>query len=406
MGDYTQMVMNAGGPDVEARVVEAEEPNPDDKKLYDLLSAAGKELWEGCKKATLLSTVARMLTIKADFNLSVRWYDAQCQLMHNIMPEDNCFVKNFYETKKLIEGLGFPAQKIDCCQLGCMLFWKEDECLECCKFCEKPRYKVKNGRRRPIRYMFYLPITPRLKCLFVSTRTASYMRWHAGHHHESGNVLCHPSDTNAWMHLDALFPSFGMEARNVRLGLCTDGFQPFGQSGRQYSCWSIVVTPYNLPPNMCLKDEYLFLSVVVPGGANPKQKIDVYLQPLIEELNMLWCTGVETFDASRGQNFIMKAALLWTIGDLPAYSMMSGWGTSGKTACPICQEQTVAFTLLNGCKQSWFDAHRVEQLQEIDGYGFLKVTELDATDVNQRLARVCGWRKRSFSWDLPYWKDL
>ncbi|XP_051139678.1 uncharacterized protein LOC127257344 isoform X1 [Andrographis paniculata] len=48
----------------------------------------------------------------------------------------------------------------------------------------------------------------------------------------------------------------------------------------------------------------------------------------------------------------------------------------------------------------------VEQLQEINGYGFLKVTKLDATNVNQRLACVCGWQKRSIFWDLPYWNDL
>ena len=82
-------------------------------------------------------------------------------------------------------------------------------------------------------------------------------------------------------------PSFSSESRNVRLGLCTDGFQPFGQSGQQYSSWPIIVTLYNLPPWMCMKETYLFLSIIVPWPNNPKNKIGVFLQPLIAELKQL-----------------------------------------------------------------------------------------------------------------------
>ena len=83
----------------------------------------------------------------------------------------------------------------------------------------------------------------------------------------------------------------------MRLGLCTDGFQPFGQSGQQYSSWSIIVTPYNFPPWMCMNETYLFLSIIVLGPNNPKNKIDVFLQPLIAELKQLWEVGMQC-DAS------------------------------------------------------------------------------------------------------------
>ena len=139
------------------------------------------------------------------------------------------------------------------------------------------------------------------------------------------SVMHHPSDSKAWFHFDQMHPSFSAESRNVRLGLCTDGFQPFGQSGKQYSCWPIIVTPYNLPPGMCMKEPHMFLSVIVPGPNNPKHKIDVFLQPLIAELKHLWEVGVETYDVSQKQNFQMRASLLWTISDFPAYSMLSGW---------------------------------------------------------------------------------
>ena len=34
---------------------------------------------------------------------------------------------------------------------------------------------------------------------------------------------------------------------------------------------------------MCMKEAYMFLTVIVPGLKKAKQKIDVYLQPLIKE---------------------------------------------------------------------------------------------------------------------------
>ena len=77
---------------------------------------------------------------------------------------------------------------------------------------------------------------------------------------------------------------FASDPRNVRLGLCSTGFDPFGSSGKTYSCWLVIVTPYNLPSWLCMKLEYLFLSIIIPGPRNPKVCIDVYLQPLINEL--------------------------------------------------------------------------------------------------------------------------
>ncbi|XP_004492143.1 uncharacterized protein [Cicer arietinum] len=48
---------------------------------------------------------------------------------------------------------------------------------------------------------------------------------------------------------------------------------------------------------------------------------------------------------------------MWTINDFSAYGMLSGWGTQGKLACPHCIEDTKAFTLKYGSKNSLFDCH-------------------------------------------------
>ena len=68
----------------------------------------------------------------------------------------------------------------------------------------------------------------------------------------------------------------------------------------------------------------MFLTVIVPGPKSPKQKLDVYLQPLVVELKDLWLNGVCTYDSWRKQNFVLRAAVIWTISDFPAYSMLYG----------------------------------------------------------------------------------
>ena len=38
--------------------------------------------------------------------------------------------------------------------------------------------------------------------------------------------------------------------------------------------------------------------MIILGPTSPGNNIDVYLQPLIDELNQLWENGVETYDVS------------------------------------------------------------------------------------------------------------
>ena len=72
------------------------------------------------------------------------------------------------------------------------------------------------------------------------------------------------------------------------MDLCTDGFNPYiHASSSPYSCWLIIVTPYNLPLEMCMTKPYMFLTCVIPGPFNPMIGIDVYLQPFIDDLKKI-----------------------------------------------------------------------------------------------------------------------
>nr|GEZ07789.1 hypothetical protein [Tanacetum cinerariifolium] len=98
------------------------------------------------------------------------------------------------------------------------------------------------------------------------------------------------------------------EPRNVRLGLADDGFNPFGNLSQAYSMWPVILTTYNLPTWLCMKESSFMLTLLIPGPKSPGKDIDVYLRPLIEDLK--------------------------TINDFPARSSLSGWTGKGYKACP------------------------------------------------------------------------
>jgi hypothetical protein len=114
------------------------------------------------------------------------------------------------------------------------------------------------------------------------------MRWHKEGIRENDRVMGHPSNGDAWKVLDGFDANFAGDARNVHLGLATDGFNPFSTNSAPYSCWPIFAVPYNLPPSLCMKFGFMFLCLIVPGPEAPSPRINVKLKPLIEELKQLW----------------------------------------------------------------------------------------------------------------------
>jgi hypothetical protein len=72
--------------------------------------------------------------------------------------------------------------------------------------------------------------------MFLSERTMIHMRWHKDGERENKEMMVHPSDGDAWKTLDNFDPKFAQDVRNIRVGLATDGFTPFGDNATSYSC--------------------------------------------------------------------------------------------------------------------------------------------------------------------------
>ncbi|KAL8148879.1 hypothetical protein AgCh_006037 [Apium graveolens] len=79
-----------------------------------------------------------------------------------------------------------------------------------------------------------------------------------------------------------------------------------------------------------MKRKYIMLALLIPGPKEPGNNIDIYLQPLIEDLKLLWDEG---------------------------YGNLSGYTIKGAKACPICEDATIDLCL-NNCKKNVYMGHR------------------------------------------------
>ncbi|XXG42875.1 hypothetical protein AAC387_Pa01g3044 [Persea americana] len=447
--DMHGMLRSAFGiQDPESSSQEPEEgPNAEVEKFYKLVEDADQELYPGCKNFTKLAFVVRLYHIKCLNGWSNKSFTMLLDLLKEAFPEGETLPKSFYETKKIIGELGLGYNKIDACPNDCMLYWKQTANESVCSVCGTSRWKTYDDgaspscskeRKIPAKIVRHFPLKPRLQRLFMSDKTSSFMRWHAEGRTNDG-VLRHPADSLAWQSLDNRYPDFAAEPRNVRLGLASDGFNPFGTMSIAHSTWPVVLIPYNLPPWMCMKQPFFVMSLLIPGPRGPGNDIDVYLQPLVDELKELWEDGLHTWDASSNQNFLMRTVLLWTINDFPAYANLSGWSTKGRFACPHCNEDTCSYYLSHGKKlcymshRRFLDAdHRFRRNKiKFDGKMEFRAAPLSRSGM-ELLHQCCdinitfgkhnsnssnkkrkrddntkgSWKKKSIFFTLPYWEHL
>ncbi|WVZ49928.1 hypothetical protein U9M48_001243 [Paspalum notatum var. saurae] len=305
-------VMSEGeepGADVDVNLADGDSVTEEQNIYATFLKDADTMLYPGCKFSRL-SFLVTLYHLKCLHGWTQESFTSLLGVLSTALPIEANLPKTYYEAKKIIHGLGLGYVKIHACPNDCMLF---------------------------------------------RVKTSDDMRWHDEGRTKDGK-LRHPADGEAWRDFDARYPDFAADARNVRLGLASDGFNPFGNMSIKHSTWPVMLVPYNLPPWICMKESSLLLSMIIPGPESPGNDIDIYLQPLIDELLDLW-GGVNTVDASSKKKFRLRAALLWTINDFPALAYLYGWSTSGRYGCPSCGPATKSF-YLNKSKKMCYMGHR------------------------------------------------
>ncbi|XP_078149690.1 uncharacterized protein LOC144545009 [Carex rostrata] len=313
-----------------------------------------------------------------------------------MLPDNNELPCTIYKAKKLICPMGLKVEKIHACLNDCVLYRGEYEVMHVCPKCGVSRCKI--------------------------------IAWHEEERKRDGK-LRHPADSPQWRNIDREFTEFGGESRNLRLGVSTDGMSPFGSMSSRHSTWPVLICIYNLPPWLSMKRRYIMMSLLIQGPRQPGNDIDVYLAPLIEDLQKLWRNGIRVWDAYGKEQFELRAMVFCTINDFPAYRNLSSYSTKGAKACPICEDDTQVLRLKN-CKKNVFMGHRrflpinhpyCKKKKKFKGNTELGVARrpLDGKGVfllvkNLKVVfRKCAkappkniWKKKFIFWELPYWEYL
>lgn len=116
---------------------------------------------------------------------------------------------------------------------------------------------------------------------------------------------------------------------------------------QSYSMWPIILTTYNTPVWLYMKESSFMLTLLIPGPKSPTKDIDIFLRHLVDELKLLLDEGVQMRDATTITIFTMCATLLWTINDYPARSSLSRWSGQGYRACSTCNKDTPSCRITN-----------------------------------------------------------
>ncbi|RYA73316.1 hypothetical protein DD595_25115 [Enterobacter cloacae complex sp. 4DZ3-17B2] len=248
-----------------------------------------------------------------------------CRLLkEHILPADNVMPDSRDEARKILRNLGMDYNSIHACPNDCILFRGEYTDMVKCPKCDSERYRVDlHGTKIPQKVLRHFPLLPRIKHFFECKSMAALASWHEENKSSDG-VLRIPADCAVWKHIDGTWSDFAREARNLRLGLAMDGVNPFGQRSTSYSVWPVVIVNYNIPPWLTTKKGHLWLSLIVPGRYKVGN-MDVYLRPLLEELQQLWI-GIEVVDMSRHtgrRNALIRGILMWTMHDYPGLTECS-----------------------------------------------------------------------------------
>ncbi|GJU24005.1 tetratricopeptide-like helical domain, DYW domain protein [Tanacetum coccineum] len=180
-----------------------------------LLEECDKELYAGCKYSNL-SFILHLYHIKCIGGISNKTFSMILELLRDAFPHLTALPSSAYEAKKFTKDLGLGYEKIHGPN-DCMLYWDDRAGQQSCHICKASRYKSdevggsskSRKSNKPIKVLRYFPLIPRHKRLYKCEKTAKDMRWH---------------DT---------------DPRSVRLGLASDGFNPFGTMSTSHSTWPV-----------------------------------------------------------------------------------------------------------------------------------------------------------------------
>ena len=314
--------------------------------------AATLPLYEGATLSMLCATLLIVNCCKTHGVSNTFLNELLMLLSMSILPRGNCLPKTEYEASKILRRLGLAYNMIHACPKGCCLFRGDLEDAEQCPVCDADRYRMCGRSRVPALVLRHFPLIPQLQRMFSSKKLSKLNVWHHFNKSVDGKMR-HTADSPQWnfvhteLEPEAGDDMFGRDPRHIHLGLAVDGMNPYSEKRSTLSLTPVIMFNYNLPPWMVTKKYFVMLCLLIPTKLSlTGSNFDVFIQPLVDELQQLWSRrGVLTRDAREYMGttqFNMRAVLMWTLHDFPAYGLISGLTTKGFKACPVCGPHTVS----------------------------------------------------------------
>jgi hypothetical protein len=145
--------------------------------------------------------------------------------------------------------------------------------------------------------------------MFLSSKMAKDAQCHESKRKPVKNELSHPTDGDAWKQFKKSWPESAEDARNLRLGLVIDGFNPSGNMTNSYSMWPVFFVSYNMPPWVCIEESNFMMALLIPGSSSPSKDFDIFMEPLERHDN---------FGRESGQLMLLRVKnlnyVLWFFG--------------------------------------------------------------------------------------------
>ena len=268
--------------------------------------------------------------------------------MANAFDED-LHLRSIYMNNKIAEQYSeLSYRSIDCCPNGCVAFDGKFSDLDECPNpkCNAPR---RDSKGRPQRTFHPIPLIPRLQGMFQDAEMSRSLNRSNRENADKPDILTDKLDGDharklceRYVKVDGQETNYKYftDGRDISLTLGLDGFSFFETLGKhisktQYTSWTLIALIDSLDPTCRYKRTNILVLGIIPGPHEPWD-LNSFLYWIRDELRLL-SIGILTWDVAEQEWFLLRAYILFIIGDMPAIAtIMCIKGHNGYCPCRAC----------------------------------------------------------------------
>ena len=165
---------------------------------------------------------------------------------HFVLPKENLLPDTYDKAMKIVEPFLIKPLVFHCCPNDCIIVRGENLHLDECPVCHIKRY-VHGSTTVPVKCYTYLPVGPRLVCLFGTPNLASIVQNNSPTSGEIRDIMYDIHHSPVWKTAYSKDGVFQGDQHGLAFSICADGVNLFSHNRVCYSMWPVVLTLPNLP---------------------------------------------------------------------------------------------------------------------------------------------------------------